>query len=567
MTDMAMEHDKETLGESPAGGRSEGASECRGEILVVDDSLSSLRLLSLILVQAGYRVREAASGELALWTLNTRPPDLVLLDVRMPGMDGFEVCRRIKSNPQFAALPVIFLSAQGESTDKVQGLALGAVDFVSKSSEHEEILARIDTHVTLARVKGALELERANLEHKVILRTAELLQGKSLLRSVIDSGPDLIYAIDRNWQVLLVNQNMAKGLGGDPVPELIGRYYCQLFSRDTCGTESCRKEVCAHDCPLHQDDRRVFAGENIHRISESLTLADGQQRMFETYKTPLRDQEGLIYGLLCYRRDITERLRLEGERRALEKALWQARKMEVVGQLAGGIAHDFNNQLSLILGFAQFATRALASGKFEKLDEYLSEILKAGTSAQGVVAQLLAYSRVDQVATTAIQLAPVVEESLSGVLPSLTASVTLKREIAPDLPNVTIGAVQVRQLITNLIINARDALAGSGTVTVRLERGDAVAPRVCASCRQSFAGAHVVLSVSDTGTGMPTDVQERIFDPFFTTKDVGKGSGLGLAMVHGITHTAAGHVGLLSVPGQGTEVSIYLPVNDEGGGQ
>ena len=279
--------------------------------------------------------------------------------------------RRIKSNPQFAALPIIFLSAQGESTDKVQGLALGAVDFVSKSSEHEEILVRIDTHVTLARVKAALELERTNLEHKVMLRTAELLLGKSLLHSVIDSGPDLIYAIDRNCRVLLVNQNMAKGVGADLIPELIGLYDCQLFSRDSCGAESCRKEDCAHDCAVHQDDRRVFAGENIHRVSESLTLADGQQRMFETYKTPLRDQEGLIYGLLCYRRDITERLRLEDERRVLEKALWQARKMEAVGQLAGGFAHDFNNQLLLILGFAQFATRALASCRFEPLERFL----------------------------------------------------------------------------------------------------------------------------------------------------------------------------------------------------
>ena len=170
--------------------------EDRGEILVVDDSLSSLRLLSSILRQAGYRVREAASGPLALWTIGTRLPDLILLDVRMPGMDGFEVCRRLKANLTSARVPVIFLSAQDETTDKVQGLGLGAVDFVNKSSAHEEILARIDTHITLARVKLALEMERATLEERVSERTAELLRGKSLIRSVIDSGPDFIYALD-----------------------------------------------------------------------------------------------------------------------------------------------------------------------------------------------------------------------------------------------------------------------------------------------------------------------------------------------------------------------------------
>jgi signal transduction histidine kinase/CheY-like chemotaxis protein len=529
----------------------------QGEILVVDDSLSSLRLLSSILNQAGYLVREAVSGELALWTLSTRLPDLVLLDLRMPGMDGFEVCRRLKSNPETCAVPVIFLSAEDETTDKVQGLSVGAVDFVNKSSAHEEILARIETHITLARVKIALELERRNLEQRVNERTAELLKGKSLLRSVVDSGPDWIYAIDKTGHVLLVNQNMAQAVCAENIQEFREHNACEFFPFELSkGSET-------EDFYPTNDDCAVFAGTTIHLPCESILLADGSRQFFETYKTPLRDQNGDIYGLLCYRRDITERLRLENERRVLEKALWQARKMEAVGQLAGGIAHDFNNQLSLILGFAQFASAALTNGKLEKLEDYLSEILKASNSAQAVVAQLLAFSRVDQVATSPIELPSIVNETVAALRQSMPMEITLA--IESGLPRVIISAIQVRQLLTNLVLNARDAVRAGGKIQVALRTEAPAGDSNCSSCHQPITGRHMLLTVKDDGEGIPAETVERIFDPFFTTKDVGQGSGLGLAMVHGITHSAGGHISVSSQPKQGTTISIWLPIADEAG--
>ena len=331
--------------------------------------------------------------------------------------------------------------------------------------------------------------------------------------------------------MLLVNKNMDKAIGSGSVSNL-----------------------------LSQDDQQVFAGETVYRASERMSLADGVQGVFETYKTPLRDSNGTIYGLLCYHREITERLRLEDERRALEKELGQARKMEAVGQLAGGIAHDFNNQLSLILGFAQLATRALANGKLDKLDDYLMEIFKAGSAAQAVVAQLLAFSRNDTAATTVLDLAPVVKETAAALSIVVGASFEFKIEIESGLPAILIGAVQVRQLLTNLVLNARDASLGAGAITVQLQRVQEAGRVVCSSCRKVLTGEFIELSVSDKGSGISADILERIFDPFFTTKDVGKGSGLGLSMVHGITHSAAGHVGVVSVPGQGTKISSYFPV-------
>lgn len=145
-----------------------------GEVLVVEDTAASLRLLCDLLGGAGYSVRKAPNGELGLWTAQMQPPELILLDVRLPDIDGFEVCRRLKANPLTANIPVIFLSAQHETEDKVHGFQIGAVDYIGKPYQAEEILARVKTHVTMARLREALEAERSQLEEHVRQRTAEL---------------------------------------------------------------------------------------------------------------------------------------------------------------------------------------------------------------------------------------------------------------------------------------------------------------------------------------------------------------------------------------------------------
>ncbi|PHV04261.1 two-component system response regulator [Janthinobacterium sp. BJB412] len=159
----------------------------KGEVLIVEDTPASLKLLSDLLTEAGYYVRQAPNGELALWTAQSRPPELILLDIRMPGIDGFEVCRRLKASEsaELRQVPVIFLSAQHDTDDKVRGFALGAVDFIPKPFQSEEILARTDAHVRLGRAQKALAAERGLLEQRVAERTAELAElAASLEREV-----------------------------------------------------------------------------------------------------------------------------------------------------------------------------------------------------------------------------------------------------------------------------------------------------------------------------------------------------------------------------------------------
>lgn len=529
----------------------------RGEVLLVDDSISSLAYLSSMLTLAGYLVREAPSGELALMTLRVRLPELVLLDVRMPEMDGFEVCRRIKASPVTQDIPVIFLSAQDETPDRVQGLQVGAVDFISKTFAQDEMLARMDTHITLARVKKALEAERAHLEERVRERTEALRQGQALLLTVIDSGPDWICATDREHRYLLANRNMANGLGYAQPEALIGRFDCQALPCDGCDQPG------APRCDWHEEEREVFAGKTVYHDRERITLPDGSVHYFETFKTPLRDAENAIYGMLCYRRDITQRLAMENEHRQLEQALWQAKKMQAVGQLAGGIAHDFNHLLSLILGYTQFAQAALAAGKTDKLDGYLAEVMKAASEGQAVVAQLLAFSRTDETASQAIDIAPLVAEVIEPLNQVAGGNIRLQLHLEPGLPAVLIKPVQLRQVVTNLVLNAYDALSGrTGQIDVRLTRQRLGQPGACVSCRKPFQGDYLVLSVSDNGQGIAPDIIDKVFDPFFTTKEVGKGVGLGLPMVHGIVHSVGGHIQLRAGAQAGAEFSLWIPLGE-----
>jgi diguanylate cyclase (GGDEF)-like protein/PAS domain S-box-containing protein len=211
----------------------------KGEVLIVEDTPASLKLLSDLLTEAGYYVRQAPNGELALWTAQSRPPELILLDIRMPGIDGFEVCRRLKASPELSQVPVIFLSAQHDTDDKVRGFALGGVDFIAKPFQAEEILARTDAHVRLGRAQKALAEERAHLEQRVTERTAELAQlaqslekeieqrraNEEFLRlasRVFEATLDAIVVTDRGGDIVATNPAFTK-ISGYTAEEVIGR--------------------------------------------------------------------------------------------------------------------------------------------------------------------------------------------------------------------------------------------------------------------------------------------------------------------------------------------------------
>jgi two-component system cell cycle sensor histidine kinase/response regulator CckA len=279
-----------------------------------------------------------------------------------------------------------------------------------------------------------------------------------------------------------------------------------------------------------------------------------EARDLDVIFTPLRpapDQP--IQGFVLLAQDFTERKRLEAQ-------LLQAQKMEAVGQLAGGVAHDFNNILTAILGNAELAQSRLVTAQpaVPAAVEGLQQIERSALRAAELTRQLLAFSRRQVVQPRVVQLDEALREMEKMLRRVLTENITLALRHQQQLWPVRIDPGQFEQVVTNLVVNARDAMPTGGLLALET-RNTILDTEYAQAHPDAHAGPHVVLVVSDTGTGIPAPVLQHIFEPFYTTKPFGRGTGLGLAMVYGIVRQAGGHITVYSEPGHGTAFRVYLP--------
>jgi signal transduction histidine kinase/CheY-like chemotaxis protein len=261
-------------------------------------------------------------------------------------------------------------------------------------------------------------------------------------------------------------------------------------------------------------------------------------------------ENGLLVRTWGSQRDVTERQRLE-------ERLLQTQKMAAIGTLAGGIAHDFNNILTAILGYTELALPAVKPESLEH--SYLQEVLLAGKRARDLVQQILMFSRQTKQQRQPVQLQQLIKESLGMLRASLPATITIQQHLDEYTPPVLADTTQMHQVLMNLCTNAEYAMrASGGTLAVHLQ-SLTVDGAFAAAHPMLAAGPCVRLMIRDTGSGMPPEVVERIFEPFFTTKGVGEGTGMGLAVVHGIVANHGGAIAVDSVLGQGTTFAVYLP--------
>ena len=328
---------------------------------------------------------------------------------------------------------------------------------------------------------------------------------------------DVVAVFDSSRRFVLVN-DAACAFYGRPRSELVG-----MRLDDFIGTERAERDWADFLKP-----ERISQGmvENVWDGEQ-----DGSRLVLEVRATP----EFLPGRHLFVLRDMTER-------RELEERLRQSQKMEAIGQLAGGVAHDFNNLLTVISGYAHMARRHVGVGPGSP---ELAEIVHAADRAAELTRQLLAFARQQVLAPAPLDL----NEVARGLIPMLGRLIGEDVRIAmlagPGLPRVLADRAQVEQVIINLAINARDAMPSGGTLSIETSAG--------------VLDEFVCLSVTDTGTGIEPAVLERIFEPFYTTKEIGLGTGLGLATVHGIVTQSGGHVRVSSEPGHGSTFSVYLP--------
>ncbi len=363
-----------------------------------------------------------------------------------------------------------------------------------------------------------------------------LLRSEGLFRQVWDQSRDAMRLTDAAGTILLANDAYCR-LVGKPRAVVEGMNFTDLYA------EREGAQVLARH-------RERFATRAIEPLfTGQITLWDGRKVHLEMSNSFL-DLPGRAPLLLTLIRDVSARVSLEAQLR-------QAQKMEAVGRLAGGVAHDFNNLLTVINGYGELLLNRLPPGDANR--DLVWEMARAGDRAASLTRQLLAFGRKTMIEPRVLRLEEVVGDTEKLLRRVIGEDVDLVTHFDQARGKVKIDPGQLTQLLLNLAVNARDAMPTGGRLTVEVRNVDLDA----GSGAAAEAGPHVLLAVSDTGCGIPADVLPHIWDPFFTTKEPGKGSGLGLAVVHGVVQLAGGQVQVHSEVGAGTTFKVYLPRVEE----
>lgn len=284
-------------------------------------------------------------------------------------------------------------------------------------------------------------------------------------------------------------------------------------------------------------------------------LQSGEIRDIEILISPIEaDNETIMH---CMMIDITEKIKKEYENIRLQKDLEQARKMEALGQLTGGIAHDFNNILGIIMGYTELSREKLTDDGNIKVNGYLEHVSTASVRAKELISSMMVFSRTDEGQYKSVNISPLVKEDIKMLRSIIPTSIDIVSNINENLPAILIEPVKLQQLLMNLCVNARDAMDALGTMTINLNWKKDIKDN-CLICHEQIKGDWIQLSISDTGTGMTDEVVKHLFEPFFTTKEQGKGTGMGMAVVHGIVQDLKAHILIDTMLGKGTSINILF---------
>ena len=396
------------------------------------------------------------------------------------------------------------------------------------------IIKKLSLQYDLEEQKKHLEVYSLQLKSMVEDRTKELSKSNQWHQALFDNATDGIMVLDQNG--IIMNAN-------DRASEMHG------FSKEAL--------VGSHSGLLEVDERRGEAAERLQRILKGESLVyetehfkkDGTRIFLEVSSKaiPIHDE----VFIQSFQRDITEK-------KKIQEHLFQAQKMDSIGMLAGGIAHDFNNVLTAILGYTDLIRRDV--GANEKVLSRLSVIENASRKAGTMVSQLLGFSRKSEIERVPFDVNDVVRDTVKLLERVIDKRIVIRLALGERLPPIEGDMNQVEQVLMNFMVNARDAMPYGGIITVTSSAIDA-RPGVDSVPPYVPAGNYVMLSIADTGVGIPEEIQRKIFEPFFTTKERGKGTGLGLAMVYGVVTEHKGFVTVQSKVNQGTTFTVYLPVS------
>jgi len=478
-------------------------------------------------------IHAVSSGAEALEKVPELNPDVVLLDVHMPEMDGFEVCRRLKTGEDTADIPVLMVSAfMTKGHHRALGLDSGADGYLCKPFDTAELVAQVRGLIRIKRNEDALRAQRSQLEKELEERTHTLRVSEEHWRSLFEMSPDAIFIEDTEGNVLEANP-AACALHEVEHDELVGKNVLDLVPPEQ------RKKV-AESFPR-------WINQTLHTYEGFSYTASGQAIPVEVRATPF-EYRGKA-AILLHVRDVSDRIRMEQE-------LTQAQKLESVGILAGGIAHDFNNILTGVIGNISFAK--LEIPKDAPAYEPVCEAEKSAFRARLLTQQLLTFAKGGAPVRRTSSIAQLLKEATTFVLSG--SRTTCLFDIEEDLWPAEIDVGQISQVVENLVINASQAMPQGGTICLTA-RNMVMDDEKRERYPKLKDGRYIEISLKDEGHGISPDDLSRVFDPYFTTKK--GGSGLGLATSYSIVRKHEGHMMAESELGRGSTFTLVMPASDK----
>jgi PAS domain S-box-containing protein len=372
-----------------------------------------------------------------------------------------------------------------------------------------------------------------------ISQRKKLEEERRRLAAAIEQASDTVLITDQTGEIQYVNSAF-ESLTGYSRQEVIGKNPRILKSNE-------------HDRGFYEKMWVTLLQGEIWKGHLINMKKDGSLFEEEATISPIQDSNGKISNFVAVKRDVTKEV-------LLEKQLRQVMKMEAIGTLAGGIAHDFNNILAAILGYGEMAKAQLPVNDHQ-LRSDIDQVIKAGNRAKELVKQILTFSRQREENFSPLKIQVIIKEALKLLRSSLPATIQIQENIDSDCRPVLADPTQIHQVLMNLCTNAKDAMGEKGGVlTVSLSEREVTDPENMSFCPQLKRGFYLDFAIRDSGDGMDALTKSKIFDPFFTTKEVGKGTGLGMSVVHGIVKQHQGEITVESTLGQGTVFHIYLPL-------
>ena len=512
-------------------------------ILLVDDNPTNLQVLLQTLNGRGYKLLIAKNGESALRIAAKAKPALALLDIMMPDMDGYQVCQRLKESPETQNITVIFLSALDDTKDKVRGLKTGAVDFISKPFQAEEVIARVQTQLKIHKLEQALSARNRQLE-----------ADKARILESMNEG---IFGLDQRGMITFANPAASRMTGWsiEQLTNLSLKHLIQTEPTDPAETPSDAAT------PSPQASIEVSLNKGISKSVEDATFlhSDGSTFPVDFSCTPIMENSAPNGAVVVFK-DISEKKRHQA---ALQKALDELEsqkeqlthvsRLSTMGEMAAGFAHEVNQPLTAISNYAQVGRRMLARLELQDdlgLSEAMEKINTQARRAGEIIARIRSFVKKPDHVLGSVDPNRLIQDTYKlAEVDARNNSMEIHLEQEEGLPDVKVDPVQIQQVALNLIRNGMEAMRDMDT------RNIGVYVRTC-----KLDDDFVKVSVIDRGHGLADDAEERLFTPFYTTKP--DGMGIGLTVCHSIIQSHGGKLTFQRNPEGGAIFEFTMPIAD-----